>query len=49
MFVQAQAFGEVGHDPALVTNVGIPNAQVPLAVGTTCCVAPITIQLQCYA
>jgi single-stranded DNA-binding protein len=50
MFVQVQAFGSVECDPELVvTPVGIPFTEFPLAVDTKRCVEDITIRLTCQA
>ena len=48
MFVQMQAIGKVEGDPELViTPVGIPFAEFPLAVNTKRCVEDITVWLTC--
>lgn len=50
MFVQLQALGSVERDPELVvTPVGMPFTEFPLAVNTKRCVEDITIRLICQA
>ena len=50
MFVQLQAVGRVEGDPELmVTSVGTPVTEFPLAITTKRCMEVITIRLTCWA
>jgi single-stranded DNA-binding protein len=50
MFVQLQAVGRVEADPKLVvTPVGTPVTEFPLAITTKRCLEDLTIRLTCWA